>query len=178
MSKIIKCGEFTEQGITYRVTAYLELVQLANNKYPYFAVTGHVDKKKILSTGDFYYRNYSTGCCHKDILKTEKGKELKDIIRMHLSNINGEPSSAFHNGWWFLHGADEYEKEHEVKVEDKKYYTDEFIADHLRVPIEDIPEIRKLSKEEFKQFVEEQKPRWKKEADEIIKKYKLTIEYH
>lgn len=122
-----------------------ELVKFKQNTFPYFSITANTQ--------------YSGGCLHDEIEKYFPGK-YTDLIKLHLSDINGIPMYAFENGWYFYQKADTIT-----------------LSEYLRISENDARELleKNISKEEFFNFVEQNKPRWKQEADYCIKKHNLEI---
>lgn len=154
-----------------------ELTQLRDQS-PYFSITA-----------DEYCVNhprspYASGCMHEDILK--HFPELKDFVSMHLSDIDGKPMHAIENGWYWLCsslGIGEYKDSDPIK-------SFKVFCDHCRITEhqgKDIQETIKTTLEIKKdnQIIEAKKrwveictamfPRWKKEADDLIEKYHLSV---
>ena len=109
------------------------------------------------------------GADHESALRA--APQLAPLIRMHLANPNtGEPMHAEENGWYFYTGK---AREHEDRTYGPDYAkrsgTDrERAARALRVDDPaDLPE--GMDREEFHEFVEAQRPRWKQEADEATR---------
>lgn len=149
----IKCKRF------YLVEGALELSLHKGNKSPYFLITADI---WIATQSGRKDRRYHTpiagGCCHDAILAADK--TYADMIALHLSDIDGVPMYAFANGYYYLHN-----EEYGIKA----------AARHFRITLEQATELQKLTKEELKEWVETQKPRWKMEADNVIKKYNLKV---
>lgn len=116
---------------------------------PYFSCTG------VMGT--------LSGSLHKQMEEEHPG-EYTDAIALHLSDIDGVPMYAVENGYYFLQVA-------RGNIEGE--YTYETVAKHLRISVEDANKLQTYNKDQFTQFVEDQKPRWKAEADAAIKKYNL-----
>lgn len=129
------------------------IVQVQLNRHqgqkPYFSCTG--------SFGTLY------GSTHEQI-EAEYPGEYTDAIALHLSDIDGVPMYAVENGYYFLQVA---------RGSIIGEYTYATVAKHLRISVEDAIKLHTYSKEQFTQFVEDQKPRWKAEAEAAIKKYNL-----
>ena len=139
------------------------LEQLGNQK-PYFSTTAMIYKATKNGKRDMRYRDViGGGCCHEEILKAFPG--MKDAIALHLSDNDGVPMYAFENGWYFIEKIRENDKE----------YTKNTIMNHLRIDEETADKVIAMTKEEYKTWVENRKPVWKNEADEVIKKYNLEV---
>jgi hypothetical protein len=116
-------------------------------------------------------REFAFGCCHEDILRTYP--ELSEVVAMHLSDIDGVPMYAVENGYYWLQalqGENQYEKGN-----DKNYL--QMFASYVRISE---GEARKLkdrikNKGDFSVWVESQKARWKKEAEDCIKNNHLVL---
>ena len=104
------------------------------------------------------------------ILKTRP--DMKDLIDMYNSDINGEPLYALHNGWHFISSETMREP---YAGQDRA----DILSGYLRIPHETAELLVEgyregnLDKERFAKFVDNQKPRWKQEANAIIEKYHL-----
>ena len=138
-SKIIKDGN---QIIVVKI--------LLHGSPRYFSVTGEIwgakDGKK--SSPDML----TGGCIHDEILKYFP--EMKDIVSLHLSNMNGIPMYAISNGYYYY------------KQSPKQGF------DYIRLPeVQRNVEIN--DENEFASLVESLKPMYKKEAEEAILKYNL-----
>ena len=129
------------------------IVEFKLNKHsgqkPYFSCTG------LMGT--------LSGSIHKQMEEEHPG-EYTDAIALHLSDIDGVPMYAVENGYYFLQVA-------RGNIEGE--YTYETVAKHLRISVEAAIKLQTYNKDQFTQFVEEQKPRWKEEANAAIKKYNL-----
>jgi hypothetical protein len=129
---------------------------IKGNKKPYFSLTADY----ILNG-----RHESGGCNHELIMK--HAPEFKDLIDLHLSDIDGVPMHALENGWYWM-GRTKWEKGN-VKN----------LAEHFRVSeaiAEDMINDPTITKESLGREIEEYyKPRWKAEAEAAIKKFKLEV---
>jgi hypothetical protein len=149
-------------GGKLNMTVYGGLNFIRGNKKPYFSITAEIKEGR---------REYAGGCCHDEILRVYP--ELSDVIKMHLSDIDGEPLYSVENGYFWLtavQGTNQYEKD------TGKDYVNIF-SEYVRISRE---EARALSdrikdKGEFSEWVESQKPRWKNEAETCIKKHHLIV---
>ena len=127
------------------------------NPAPYFSVTGAAYKVNRRGERDARFRDCLTGACiHATIIKALP--DLSDVVALHLSDINGLPCYAVENGWYWVQ---------EGNVGN--------LAGLLRISREKAEELMSISKEEFVEFVESQKPRWKYEAIAAIEKYNLAV---
>ena len=104
-------------------------------------------------------RDVGGGAAHDTMIKILP--ELKKHIDLHLSDINGVPLHAVENGFYYLKNPNKYN----VQV----------VADHFRISTSEASKLQKgvkkeeLTKNDIILFVEQQKIRWKKEADNAIK---------
>ena len=159
MKKIIGTYYDKESKRLYLVEGKLELSLHKGNKSPYFSITADIWIATQSGRKDRrYHESIAGGCCHGAILAANK--TYADIIALHLSDIDGVPMSAYANGYYYLH-----HEEYGIAI----------AAKHFRTTLEQATELQKLTKEELKEWVETQKPRWKMEADNVIKKYNLKI---
>jgi hypothetical protein len=127
------------------LVATAKLHKLAGNERPYFSVTGELwtSERTYLSQNDRYWRE--GGCIHERILAAFP--KLAPVVALHLSDDTGAPTHDLANGWyWYEQG--------ELDV----------CARHLRVSVADLP--ADADKEAFTAFVEAQRERWQKEANE------------
>ena len=131
------------------------LVDLKGNPAPYFSVIGKVYKINRRGERDKRYR-LARGCTDATILKAFP--ELSNVVALYLSDINGLPCYANENGWYWVQ---------EGNVGN--------LAGLLRISQEKAEELMSISKEEFVEFVESQKSRWKSEAIAAIEKYNLAV---
>ena len=133
------------------------LKDLKGNTAPYFSVTGTTYKVNCHGERDKRYHGRLIGdYAHTTILKAFP--ELYDVVAFHLADINGLPCYAIENGWCCVQ---------EGNVGN--------LAGLLRISQEKAEELMSISKEEFVEFVESQKSRWKSEALAAIKKYNIEI---
>ena len=145
-------------GNVYIIEAHL---QKFDNQLPYFSVTHevwHATKKGEINKR--YKEPWCCGACGEDVEKAFP--ELKDLFDFHLRDINGEPMYTLENGLYFI-------KENDVNA----------VKKHFRV--DDATELMKIkTKEELQKYlvVNGFYDRWKKEADNLIKKYNLQIKYN
>ena len=140
------------------------------NQKPYFSLTGRIVEKGEESV---------SGTIHEEILKVFP--EIADIASLHLSDIDGKPMHSFENGKYWA-GFTDYQDE-----------KPEHLASHWRIGkqrsqelmyealVDKCNEIKADTGEDIlpdtllKDFHDRQIPRWKQEADAVIRKYKLEI---
>lgn len=134
------------------------------NQDPYFTITCSAKTPR----GRFLYG----GADHESILKFRP--DMKDLVNLHLSNIRGEPMYAEENGWFILTNKELYNN-----------YTEEdrpgLLAKHFRISSEEAQSLidkyraGNFTREAFNEYVNSQRPRWKKEAQAAIQKYMLEV---
>jgi hypothetical protein len=114
-----------------RVSVKMELSQHGTQS-PYFSITGSV----IYPDG-----GSCSGACHDEILK--KRPELADLIALHLCDIDGSPSSAVENGFYFYEearGIAQFQKDEDRTPENKAKHL-KTLQDHLRVSTLELAEL-------------------------------------
>lgn len=141
-----------------------------DNKKPYFSLTG-----RVVQNG----RESVSGAIHDEIL--EAFPELEDLAALHLSDIDGKPMNSFENGKYWA-GFTKWEEGNSKHLSQLWRISQDDAAgllyDALNAQSQDIEvETGEIVLEEtlLKEFHDRQLPRWQKEADAAIKKYKLTI---
>ena len=128
----------------------------------YFAITG---------TSYFKNRLYSAGCIHDEILKYFP--ELKYLVDLHLSNFDGIPMYAVENGFYYYQIMNGDAKYHKIEENDEEKWK-KILKEHLRINEEEFKEFETIcgiylhTKETFTEYVDSQKPRWKKEARKAL----------
>lgn len=90
--------EYSEDGQRYRIVAQGELFYIRGNRFPYFSLTGTIDRWESVR-----WRDDRGGCIHEEVLK--HWPELAPLAALHLSNIYGAPSHDGGNAFYFLEGA-------------------------------------------------------------------------
>jgi hypothetical protein len=162
------------------MVVHFGLHHIKGNRLPYFSVT---------ASGYENGRDSFGGCCHDLIL--QHFPELADIVAMHLSDIDGAPGHAEANGWHWVTGM--------IECEEAKYRPTvgsfaktptecgTILANHARINEADAWRIAgecnrigkaegwKVARELFAKFIDSQRPRWKREADAIVRKYGLGV---
>ena len=91
---------YTDHGETYRITVHGGLHYIRGNSAPYFTITADQYRK----CGNGRWVEDSFGCLHELIERLWPGK-FTDLIAMHLSHIDGEPTHSAENGWYFARGG-------------------------------------------------------------------------
>jgi hypothetical protein len=169
---IIRTGLYHEPGYQrrQRITVYGGLHYIVGNKAPYFSLTSETRS--------------SSGCNHERILALYP--EYADLAALHLSDIDGCPSHSVENAWyWFagskgglgerFHGANAQSNKHGgFNTEDE---CAQIFANHVRISLEKALMLRETigKKAHLKAWCEDQRPRWKKEADDCIARHKLRV---
>lgn len=152
-------ANYTLKGNGLKIKVHISLTQLGNQK-PYFSVTADVYEY----TGrPGRPRFLACGCCHKYIQQvTDK---FNDVISLHLADEDGTPMHAVTNSKYWL-GLTKYQS-FDVKR----------VMSHFRCNEDEVYILLKHanngSLEEYIDSV--YRPRWKQEADAIIRKYNLVV---
>lgn len=140
------------------------------NQKPYFSLTG-----RVVENG----RESVSGAIHDEILKAFP--QLADIAALHLSDIDGKPMHSFENGKYWA-GFTKYQDANSKHLSDLWRISQDDAAgllyDSLNAQSQDIEvETGEIVLEEtlLKEFHDRQIPRWKQEADAVIRKYALEI---
>ena len=146
-----------------------QLHHIEGNERPHFALTGELWKRKGDLTRHRNNPDYEGGLIGLGAMGDVIADELPEfaiIERLHLADDDGAPLHAVANGWYFYSGkAHEYERNspYHIAPTDTPH---ERGARYLRVDPADLPE--DMSRDEFEEFVETLRPRWKVEADKAI----------
>lgn len=159
-------------GVITFGTHYIE-----GNSDAYFTLTANYRGRGKNGFEDF------GGCCHDEILAVHP--ELKPFADLHLSDTDGVPMYAFENGFYWLAGI--------CNGLGEKYYGDKSVGEcakilshHLRISIDEVSALaskafatyhdaglnevgNKACREWFSNYVQQQKPRWKNEAETALK---------
>ena len=140
------------------------------NQKPYFSLTG-----RVVENG----RESVSGAIHDEILKAFP--QLADIAALHLSDIDGKPMHSFENGKYWA-GFTKYDAGNSNHLASLWRISQDDAAgllyDSLNAQSQDIEvETGEIVLEEtlLKEFHDRQIPRWKQEADAVIRKYALEI---
>ena len=143
----------------------MKIVIHCNN---HFSITGTTWAKN-------HHDLHSAGAIHEDILATLP--ELSEIVALHLSNAKvdpneprslGEPMHSVENGWYWAGGT----KWNGSEPNDPPNV--DHLASHLRITKEEAEELinkvknKEMTKEEFTNYSNSQKERWRTEAQNVI----------
>lgn len=176
---VVRTSWTEADGSRVALVVHFGLHYIKGNRMPHFSITGEVREGVRLA---------AVGCCH-DII-AERLPELRDVIALHLSDMDGAPMHAESNGWYWLAGAvDVGEKYHGSNGSNAKGADEcmRIFADHVRMPkaeaIRIVGRFANLVKAEgkdaarkaFGAWIDAQRPRWKAEADALIRKYGFGI---
>jgi hypothetical protein len=162
---------FTDKANRYHITVTADLPWRRGNKAPYFSLTAS-GKDRGSEFG---------GCCHDEILK--HWPDLKPLADLHLSDIDGSPMHAVENGFYHLGGTHWERPKFDVA------------ASHFRITEADARQLvtdlfgdsysptggflskgaAEAAKAKLAAWVETQRPRWKREAEEAIVKFGLEV---
>lgn len=166
-----------------RLDVRVVLHHLNGNEAPHFSVTGVLweyskDRSKWVES--------VSGCVHDLILR--HFPHLADVVALHLSTIHGTPMYAQENGWYWLAGASGGQSQafHGGNNRDNRSADDcvHALASHLRITSSLARELAlwawwlgdpKVARERFRNFVTGQYPRWRLEAERVIRKYSLEV---
>lgn len=174
--KELDAGAF---GYPYPITIYAMggLHYLKGNSQPHFSLTGEV-------------RSKGRGC---EAIGTMAGQllehfpHLEPLARLHLSDMDGTPMHAEANGWYWLAGALDGlgEQFHGGNGNPPRSRSDclDIFAKHVRLSRAQAKELAEevrhatpsLRRARFKAWVEDQRPRWKQEAEEVREALKLQV---
>lgn len=158
------------------------LHHIKGNPAPYFSVT---------AAGYTNGREDFGGACHALIL--QHFPALADIVALHLSDINGAPMHASGNGYYWLAGiVDMGERYHGGSGEFGKSAKEcaRIAAEHFRTTEQQVIALAGETNKVYKargssaarrhveRYTDAQRPRWKAEADAVIRRYKLGVYGH
>ena len=155
---------------------------IKGNPLPYFTVTATGREKGRLGAGSDF-----GGCCHELIL--EAAPDMKPLVDLHGSDVNGEPTHAEANGWYWLAGAcgGLGEKYHGGNGSPSKSTgeCEQTLANHLRLTLNEARGLvvaaiaindtkgTKETRNWFKHYVASLEDRWEQEADKAIEQFNL-----
>lgn len=155
---------------------------IKGNPLPYFTVTATGRENGRRGAGSDF-----GGCCHELIL--EAAPDLKPLIDLHGSYVDGTPTHAEANGWYWLAGAcgGLGEKYHGGSGDFGKSTgeCEQVLADHLRITANEARGLVvaaltlaetsgvKAAREMFSKNVAGMADRWKAEADKAIEQFNL-----
>ena len=176
------------------LTAIATLHKIGNQE-PYFSLQGEESNPGIKRDDGIV----CCGCMHEDLVI--HWPDLKELELLHLSTIDGVPPRADANGWYWLAGVmgglgEEYHggsgsyggtPEQCLKIFCEHVRISEAEAYALIDQIEQVPD-RKYGPDDigakrnnrerrkfFARWIEQQKPRWKREADAAIARFGLEV---
>lgn len=174
-----------------KLTVTAKLHYIKGNRAPYFSITGQIDRVlRQRVEGRIYeaLREEAGGCLHEEI--AEHFPELKPLIRLHLSDMDGTPIHALENGYFWLaganggwgeryHGSNGYTPQtpaackriaiDHLRISEHEY---EFLVDHLRTA-----PTRAARIDHLKSVIDlVLKERWAKEAADAINTFGLRVE--
>lgn len=176
---VVRTSWTETDGSRVALVVHFGLRYTKGNRMPYFTITGDGYENRRLAF---------SGACH-DII-AERLPELRDVIALHLSDMDGAPMHAESNGWYWLAGAvDVGEKYNGGNGSSAKGACDcmRIFADHVRIPETEAARIighfaklvkikgRDAARKSFGAWIDAQRPRWKAEADALIRKYGFGI---
>jgi hypothetical protein len=137
------------------------------NQKPYFSLTG-----RVVENG----RESVSGAIHDEILKAFP--QLADIAALHLSDIDGVPMHSFENGKYWA-GFTKWEEANSKHLSNLWRISQddaaELLHDSLMAKLWQDGDGDTVPETLLKEFHDRQLPRWKQEADNVIKKYTLEI---
>jgi hypothetical protein len=137
------------------------------NQKPYFSLTGRVVKDG---------REVTSGAIHEEIL--EAFPEIEDIAKLHLSDIEGKPMHSFENGKYWA-GFTRWEEANSKHLASLWRISENrargLMHDALMAQLWQDGDSDTLPETLLKDFHDRQLPRWKQEADNVIKKYNLEL---
>ena len=130
------------------------------------------------------------GAAHGELV--ERWPELKPLADLHLSDIDGVPTYAEDNGWYWLAGAVEggFQQAYHGGNGNPARSKDEcerILARYVRVSVNEARGLvvamvaiaaeqgNKAARKAFGEWIEAQKPRWKAEADKCIADLGLVV---
>lgn len=162
-----------------QLVVHFGLHYLRGNASPYFSVTA------IEYAGG---REIAGGRMRDLVL--EKFPELRDIVALYLADLDGAPMHAEENGFWWVQGmlanpATGPVPEQTAKRSAKRCLQN--LCEHARVSEQEARRIvgavgtafrtggKNSARSVFRAWIDAQRPRWKREAREVIAKYGLGV---
>lgn len=170
---------WTEGSMRVAMVVKFGLHHIRGNEKPHFSVT--VD-------GYENGRESFGGCCHDMVL--QHFPTLADIVALHLSDIDGAPMHAEANGIYWLGGIVNIPGISSSYMDKSASECIRIFAEHARVTEKDAVRLagqiaitRKDSGKDaaravFAEWINLQRPRWKAEADAVIRRYELGVVGH
>lgn len=104
-----------------------------NGQNPYFSITGR--RLDIQANG--HLGESVSGCIHDEILKV--APELKSLVTLHLSSLDGVPMHAFENGFYWLAKAAGIKQRYEPEQSEEE--CGNILLGHLRTNYPDCVDI-------------------------------------
>lgn len=93
----------TDYGPNPHIQVYGGLRRIGKQA-PYFSITGEIYSGVVTNDGRFHpTRDEAGGCIHDEILKVHP--DLKPLVDLHLSDMDGVPMHATANGTYWLVGC-------------------------------------------------------------------------
>lgn len=133
----------------------------------YFSITADLCIDQRFSDGGIF----ACGCLHDEIL--EVAPELKPFVDLHLSDLDGVPTHAEANGWYWLAKVAGISQKYEPAENADTCFT--HFLNHSRLKDWEAREvIDKVQKSKdprkvWQKQIDGLRPRWKSEADEALK---------
>lgn len=142
---------------------------------PYFSITADEYEGKRRQP-------VACGCLHEEILKARP--DLKFLVDIHLSDIDGVPMHAEANGWYWLSKAAGIIQKYEPSQ--SSFKCAEIFADHVRMPVDYVEDLigkiqvaynegftsKDTARQVWSDEMDALRPIWKKQAAAAIKKIK------
>lgn len=139
------------------------------NGKPYFSVTADFYENR--ESGNKSPRRWTMGgCLHEEIISADP--ELRPLVNIHLSDMDGIPMHAEANGWYWLAKAAGIPQKYEPDQSELDSFA--LFMSHARMEGKEAHELLKEIKfaenprEKWGELCEAMKPRWKKEAAEAL----------
>lgn len=188
---------YEDNGKKYRITVYGGLHYIKGNKDAYFSITAQVDEWHTNSWSEGRWVDYASGCCHDEILKVHP--DLAPVVALHLSDSQGAPMHALGNGWYWMRGACAklplgLDMKYAPQQSPEKCL--DLFASHARISLAEAHGVRRdveataMSVGHYSrvyegganapckayvfEYLEAQRPRWKREADEAVATFGLV----
>lgn len=158
-----------DEGMRRTLTVEGGLHYLRGNSAPYFSLT--------------YWCGGSNaghgGAGHEFIL--QHYPQYEDLAALHLSDMDGAPMHALENGFYHLGGTkwtsadfDVVARHFRITRDDAVNLAHEIFGDYFSPTTGTVGDTT-AAKARLAKWVDEQRPRWKREADECIKRHNLVI---
>jgi hypothetical protein len=130
-----------------------------------YAKSEEEDGIGIVRTNNDHFSCMESGILKAHLGQQEYAKLYNAVKPLHLSNKDGVPMHALANGHYFIQCI----KKTETEFPDNTF-TNNTVAALFRISEQEAIDLIKNinSKKELTKYVEEQKPRWKKEADNAL----------